>query len=238
MQEGAATPGWYPDTTNDDRMRYWDGEAWTNRFADDEAVATGAGTAAARPAGISPSTAASPPRRRRLTAALAVIGWGLAVIFGALYIAAWNADTNAARVEQDDYQWAIANMCSRLTDDPTLLDDWRLAIDLDANVTGQLVNLTASEASVRPLASALRGLGPRLLALAGATTFESEDGWSQQQILGAAIYADRATRAIDAWDYSDTRYRILEGQMSGDFSTYSEGLGYTSVVDEIATACA
>ena len=232
MNDSAATPGWYPDATNDGRLRYWDGEAWTSRFADQEAP-----DADPDPIVEVAASTSGPASRRPVATVLAIIGWCLALVFGGLFLASWNADNSAARAEADDNAWAISNLCSRAADDPTLLEDWRRAIEHDAQVTGELVSLTASESSIRPLASTLRGLAPRLLALAGAEAFESEDGWGHEDVLEAALYAERATRAIDAWDYTDTRYRILEGQMSGNYSTFSDGLGYAYVIDDIVTAC-
>ena len=36
-QPTTASAGWYPDPTNGWLLRYWDGAAWTDRFARDEA---------------------------------------------------------------------------------------------------------------------------------------------------------------------------------------------------------
>lgn len=149
--------------------------------------------------------------------------------------------SNAERSAEADNAYQVDWMCTRLEDDPTLLDDWRAAIELDDAVTGELVNLTASESRVRPLSRVLAPLAGRLLTLAGSEPFEVEDGWwGHRDILGAAMYASRAAAAIDAWDFADTRYRILQGQMSAslEFSgSHTTGLGYASDLDILAARC-
>jgi len=45
-----APAGWYPDATNGNRLRYWDGVRWTEHFAAPEAAALAA------PAGTDPNT--------------------------------------------------------------------------------------------------------------------------------------------------------------------------------------
>lgn len=231
MPDVAASPDWYPDSTNGGRLRFWDGAAWTDRFADQEQVAA-------------PASAVGPPSNaprgsRRFVVALlaAIVGWIVALVFGGITVAQWNVERARDAANESE----IRNMCARLAEDPTLLDDWRSAIELDESVTAELVNLTASESAVRPLSAVLRPLAPRLVALAGTEAFEEETRWfSQRDILAAAIYASRAAAAIDGWDYTDTRYRLLELQMSGDFTAGGLWIeiGYTSDVDGIAETCA
>lgn len=229
----ATPPDWYPDPTNGGRLRYWDGAVWTDRFADQEQVPE------ALPRPQEGVVTIKPRGSKKFAIALvaAIVGWVGVAALGVVTL----RYVDAERAAESRNAYAVIVMCQRLSDDPTLIDDWRSAIDLDDSVTTQLVNLTATEASVRPLSGVLAPLAPRLLALAGTEPFELDGTvWGHRNIIEAAVYASQAAAAIDDWDYSDTRFRVLQGTMDGFLGTSHVSLEFGSAyeLDILAAECA
>lgn len=65
-----ATPGWFPDPAAENRMRWWDGTAWTDHFVDYAPASPGLALAAGRAAAVAARS------RRELRAQVGPLTYG------------------------------------------------------------------------------------------------------------------------------------------------------------------
>ena len=122
MTVSNTTPGWYPDNTDPSRVRYWDGQNWTDHSAPagsqpavPGASATGSHPPITQPMGAQPGAYPGPPaapppgqqnwfmRHKVLTAVLAV------VLIGIIAAAAGGGGSDDPEKADDDTKSSVAD---------------------------------------------------------------------------------------------------------------------------------
>src|SRR4051794_23772854 len=125
-EQAQHAPDWYPDPTRRHRLRYFDGSAWTDHAADDEALHDALGDL---PAGLLqwPDPEAMLNRGRPVAAVDTprVKMWALAVLSLAVLRVSVNAQSIVVPIGV-----IFAALCWRVTNRP-LIEQWRAGNDDD-----------------------------------------------------------------------------------------------------------